>query len=162
MTVFPPGAPEERRCYRVRGPYLLEGGNPPPDGLELIAESNFCIDVHAGHLGKEEWTRRLEMALAAQGANALTDCSFPERKRLRGRPALVVRVSRLGEESAASLRASFRPLKDSIDLTNVVLPKEPVDRGRILRVVFLSLGAFLGILFLFLLAGVLTTLFFGS
>ena len=150
MTVLPPGVPEEKRCYRVRGPYLLAGNSPPPDGLELIAESDFCVDVYAGHLGKEEWTRRLEMALDAQGANAMTDCTSPEKCRLRGRPALVVRVSRYGEESAAALRASFSPRKDSIDLTTVVLPKEPVDRGRILRVVLLSLGAFLGILFLLL------------
>lgn len=78
------------------------------------------------------------------------------------RPALVVRVSRFGEESAAALRASFSPRKDSIDLSNVVLPKEPVDRGRILRVVLLPLGTFLGILFLLLLAGVLLTLLFAS
>ncbi|WP_297609349.1 hypothetical protein [uncultured Sutterella sp.] len=162
MTVFPPGGPEEKRCYRVRGPYLLEGEALPPDGLELIAESDFCIDVHAGHLGKEEWTRRLEMALDAQGANALTDCTSPKKNWFRGRPALVVRVNRFGEESTAALRTSFRPLKDSIDLTNVVLPKEPIDRGRILRVVFLSLVAFLGILFLFLLSGVLLTLLFAS
>lgn len=162
MTVLPPGVPEEKRCYRVRGPYLLAGNSPPPDGLELIAESDFCVDVYAGHLGKEEWTRRLEMALDAQGANAMTDCTSPEKCRLRGRPALVVRVSRFGEESAAALRASFSPRKDSIDLTTVVLPKEPVDRGRILRVVLLSLGAFLGILFLLLLAGVLLTLLFAS
>lgn len=162
MTVLPPGVPEEKRCYRVRGPYLLAGNSPPPDGLELIAESDFCVDVYAGHLGKEEWTRRLEMALDAQGANAMTDCTSPEKCRLRGRPALVVRVSRFGEESAAALRASFSPRKDSIDLTAVVLPKEPVDRGRVLRVVLLSLGAFLGILFLLLLAGVLLTLLFAS
>ena len=162
MTVLPPGVPEEKRCYRVRGPYLLAGNSPPPDGLELIAESDFCVDVYAGHLGKEEWTRRLEMALDAQGANAITDCTSPEKCRLRGRPALVVRVSRFGEESAAARRASFSPRKDSIDLSNVVLPKEPVDRGRILRVVLLSLGAFLGILFLLLLAGVLLTLLFAS
>lgn len=162
MTVLPPGVPEEKRCYRVRGPYLLAGNSPPPDGLELIAESDFCVDVYAGHLGKEEWTRRLEMALDAQDANAITDCTSPEKCRLRGRPALVVRVSRFGEESAAALRASFSPRKDSIDLSNVVLPKEPVDRGRILRVVLLSLGAFLGILFLLLLAGVLLTLLFAS
>lgn len=162
MTVLPPGVPEEKRCYRVRGPYLLAGNSPPPDGLELIAESDFCVDVYAGHLGKEEWTRRLEMALDAQGANAMTDCTSPEKCRLRGRPALVVRVSRFGEESAAALRASFSPRKDFIDLTTVVLPKEPVDRGRILRVVLLSLGAFLGILFLLLLAGVLLTLLFAS
>lgn len=162
MTVLPPGVPEEKRCYRVRGPYLLAGNSPPPDGLELIAESDFCVDVYAGHLGKEEWTRRLEMALDAQGANAMTDCTSPEKCRLRGRPALVVRVSRFGEESAAALRASFSPRKDSIDLTAVVLPKEPVDRGRIRRVVLLSLGAFLGILFLLLLAGVLLTLLFAS
>lgn len=162
MTVLPPGVPEEKRCYRVRGPYLLAGNSPPPDGLELIAESDFCVDVYAGHLGKEEWTRRLEMALDAQGANAMTDCTSPEKCRLRGRPALVVRVSRFGEESAAALRASFSPRKDSIDLTTVVLPKEPVDRGRIRRVVLLSLGAFLGILFLLLLAGVLLTLLFAS
>lgn len=162
MTVLPPGVPEEKRCYRVCGPYLLAGNSPPPDGLELIAESDFCVDVYAGHLGKEEWTRRLEMALDAQGANAMTDCTSPEKCRLRGRPALVVRVSRFGEESAAALRASFSPRKDSIDLTTVVLPKEPVDRGRILRVVLLSLGAFLGILFLLLLAGVLLTLLFAS
>lgn len=162
MTVLPPGVPEEKRCYRVRGPYLLAGNSPPPDGLELIAESDFCVDVYAGHLGKEEWTRRLEMALDAQGANTMTDCTSPEKCRLRGRPALVVRVSRFGEESAAALRASFSPRKDSIDLTTVVLPKEPVDRGRILRVVLLSLGAFLGILFLLLLAGVLLTLLFAS
>lgn len=162
MTVLPPGVPDEKRCYRVRGPYLLAGNSPPPDGLELIAESDFCVDVYAGHLGKEEWTRRLEMALDAQGANAMTDCTSPEKCRLRGRPALVVRVSRFGEESAAALRASFSPRKDSIDLTTVVLPKEPVDRGRILRVVLLSLGAFLGILFLLLLAGVLLTLLFAS
>lgn len=162
MTVLPPGVPEEKRCYRVRGPYLLEGDNSPPDGLELIAESDFCIDVIAGHLGKEEWTRRLEMALDALGANALTDCSSPEKKRLRGRPALVVRMNRFGDGSAASLRASFRPRKGSIDLTNFVLPKEPIDRGRILRVVLLSFGAFLGILLLFILAGVLLTLLFAS
>lgn len=162
MTVLPPGVPEEKRCYRVRGPYLLAGNSPPPDGLELIAESDFCVDVYAGHLGKEEWTRRLEMALDAQGANAMTDCTSPEKCRLRGRPALVVRVSRFGEESAAALRASFSPRKDSIDLTAVVLPKEPVDRGRVLRVVLLSLGAFLGILFLLLLVGVLLTLLFAS
>lgn len=87
MTVLPPGVPEEKRCYRVRGPYLLAGNSPPPDGLELIAESDFCVDVYAGHLGKEEWTRRLEMALDAQGANAMTDCTSPEKCRLRGRPS---------------------------------------------------------------------------
>ena len=102
------------------------------------------------------------MALDALGANALTDCSSPEKKRLRGRPALVVRMNRFGDESAAWLRASFRPRKGSIDLTNFVLPKEPIDRGRILRVVLLSFGAFLGILLLFILAGVLLTLLFAS
>ena len=73
-----------------------------------------------------------------------------------------MRMNRFGDESAASLRASFRPRKGSIDLTNFVLPKEPIDRGRILRVVLLSFGAFLGILLLFILAGVLLTLLFAS
>lgn len=81
---------------------------------------------------------------------------------LRGRPALLVRVNRFGEDCIASLSAAFHPQKDPIDLTNVVLQKEPVDRGRILRVILISFGAFLGILFLFLLAGVLLTLLFAS
>lgn len=153
---------EEERCYRVRGPYLLAGGAPPPDGLEVIAESAFPIEIYFGHLGKEEWTRRLEIALDAQGVNALTDCTSPERCMLRGRPALLVRVNRFGEDCIASLSAAFHPQKDPIDLTNVFLPKEPVDRGRILRVILISFGAFLGILFLFLLTGVLLTLLFAS
>lgn len=153
---------EEKRCYRVRGPYLLEDEAPPPDELKLIAESAFPVEIYFGHLGKEEWTRRLEISLDAQGANALTDCTSPERSLLRGRPALLVRVNRFGEDCIASVSAAFHPQKDPIDLTNVVLPKEPVDRGRILRVILISFGAFLGILFLFLLAGVLLTLLFAS
>ena len=153
---------EEERCYRVRGPYLLAGGAPPPDGLEVIAESEFSVVVHTGYLGKEEWMGRLEIALDARGANALVDCRAPESGILCGRPALVVRVNRLGEDGIALLSAAFHPQKDPIKLMNVVLPKEPADRGRILRVVLFSCAAFLGVLFLFLLAGVLLTLLFAS
>lgn len=30
---------EEKRCYRVRGPYLLQDQSPPPDELKLIAKA---------------------------------------------------------------------------------------------------------------------------